>query len=298
MRRRERTQFHLHQRSLTAQKEAGRFLVSFHSVFFRHEKSIPRHHGYGKQCRQMAHFEARTPVLASKVVETHLFSNMLPSICRFNLRLPWPSSSHDIHRFTGRPLKYILVPLKYTRERARVVEDLITNSYSKEEARKFSRYTISDADRQAIAQAGRDILTHVPKLPYSCALMSALWGARIRDTTRIPTHVVAGNLLINKRKIFFSNNSSDEVRQVFEKSTYAWDGHVWINFAGIIGDISLFRSAYSESENHWLHQLIVREFGVGKGLLLGAKPNMTYEAKYVLTEENINALINALPSYL
>src|SRR5258708_1370850 len=174
------------------------------------------------------------------------------------------------------------------------MEHLISNSYSKEEARKFLQYTISDADKEAISQAGIDILKNIPKLPYACAHMSALWGTRIRDTTLIPTYVVAGNLFISNRKIFFSDTSSEEVRQVFEKSNYSWDGHVWVSFAGIIGDISIFRSAYSQPKDHWLHQLIINEFGMGRGLLLGPKSNMTYEAKYVLTDKHINSLIKGM----
>ncbi len=171
------------------------------------------------------------------------------------------------------------------------MQNLISNSYSKEEAIRFSQYTISKADKETIAQAGSDILKNTPKLPYACALMSAMWGAFIRDNTYIPTHVVAGNLSINGRKIFFNDDSSEKVKQVFETSNYSWDGHVWVSFAGTIGDISLFRSAYSEPKDHWLHQLIVNEFGQGRGLVLDLPPNMTYEAKYVLTDNQITALI-------
>ena len=178
------------------------------------------------------------------------------------------------------------------------MEHLISNSYSQEEARKFLQYTLSDADKKAISQVGIDILKNIPKLPYACAHMSALWGALIRDTTPIPTHVVAGNLFINKRKIFFSDQSSEEVSQVFEKSNYSWDGHVWVSFAGMIGDISIFRSAYSQPKDHWLYQLIMNEFGPGKGLLLGPKSNVTYEAKYVLTEKHINSLIKGVQTFI
>jgi hypothetical protein len=171
------------------------------------------------------------------------------------------------------------------------MQDLISSSYSNDEAIRFTQYTISQADTKTIAQAGSQILKNTPQLPYACALMSAMWGALIRDSTHIPTYVVAGNLLINGRKVFFNDDSSDKVKQVFETSNYSWDGHVWVSFAGIIGDISIFRSAYSEPENHWLHQLIVNEFGQGRGLVLGVPPNMTYEAKYVLTDHQITALI-------
>ena len=41
-------------------------------------------------------------------------------------------------------------------------------------------------------------------------------------------------------------------------------------------------------------QLIVNEFGQGRGLVLGSPPNMTYEAKYVLTDNQITALIKGL----
>ena len=171
------------------------------------------------------------------------------------------------------------------------MQNLISNSYSKEEAIRFLQYIVSKADKETLAQAGSDILKNTPKLPYACALMSAMWGAFIRDNTHIPTHVVAGNLSINGRKIFFNDDSSEKVKQVFETSNYSWDGHVWVSFAGTISDISIFRSAYSKPNDHWLHQLIVNEFGQGRGFVLGSPPNMTYEAKYVLTDNQITALI-------
>jgi hypothetical protein len=173
----------------------------------------------------------------------------------------------------------------------RTMQDLISSSYSKDEAIRFSQYITSQADKETIVQAGSEILKSTPKLPYACALMSAMWGAFIRDNTHIPTHVVAGNLLINSRKVFFNDDSSEKIRQVFETSNYSWDGHVWVSFAGTIGDISIFRSAYSEPENHWLHRLVVQEFGQGRGLVLGSPLNMTYEAKYILTDNQITALI-------
>jgi hypothetical protein len=178
------------------------------------------------------------------------------------------------------------------------MQDLISSSYSKEEAGKFFQYTLSNVDTRAIVQAGMDILQHIPQIPYACAHMSALWGARIRDSTSIPTHVVAGNLFMNKRKIFFSDDNLEKVKRAFETSNAAWHGHVWVSFAGRIGDISLFRSAYAEPQEHWFHQLIVQEFGRGRGLLLGPPSNMIYEAKYVLTDENINALIRGMQAFL
>ncbi len=134
----------------------------------------------------------------------------------------------------------------------RTMQDLISRSYSEEETMRFSEYKISQADKGTIVQAGNDILKNVPKIPFACALMSALWRSVIKDNTTIPTHVVAGNLLMNSRKIFYNNDPSEKIQQTFETSNYSWDGHVWVSFAGIIGDISFFRSAYSKPKDHWL----------------------------------------------
>ena len=177
------------------------------------------------------------------------------------------------------------------------MQNLISHAYSKEEAAKFERYILSDTDMQVITRAGKEILTHIPPIPFACAHMSALWGSLIRDTTPIPTHVVAGNLFINNKKIFFSNASTEQVKQTFETSNASWDGHVWVSFAGTIGDLSLFRSAYAEPNEHWLHQLILQAFGKGRGFLLAPPPNMLYEAKYVLTDENINALTRGVRTF-
>ena len=159
-------------------------------------------------------------------------------------------------------------------------------------------YTLSDNDKKEIAEHGKEVLSRIPKMPYGCAYMSALWGASIKDHTDIPVEVIAGNLSINNKKIFYSDRSPQSIAQDFKSSNLAWDGHVWVSFAGMIGDISIFRSAYSEPESHWFHQLIVNEFGKGKGLLLGNLPNMEYTAKYILTDDEITSLIQSLGSIL
>jgi len=143
-------------------------------------------------------------------------------------------------------------------------------------------------------QYGREILLRTPKLPYACAHLSALWGAVVKDNTNIPVDVIAGNLTIKGKKVFYSNDSPAKVAQAFQESNFAWDGHVWVSFAGTIGDLSIFRSAYSEAEDHWLHQLIVTEFGKGRGLLLGCPPNMEYADKYILSDNEITSLIQPL----
>jgi hypothetical protein len=174
----------------------------------------------------------------------------------------------------------------------RTMQDLISSSYSKGEAVRFSEYKISQADKETITQAAKEILKNIPIIPLTCAPMSALWGLIIRNSTSIPTHVAAGNLSINGRKIFYNNDSPEKLKQVFETSNNSWDGHVWVSFAGMIGDISIFRSAYSEPEDHWLHQLIVNECGRGREFILGSPSNMSYEAKYILTDDQITWLLN------
>jgi hypothetical protein len=64
------------------------------------------------------------------------------------------------------------------------MQNLISHAYSKEEAAKFERYILFDIDMQVITRAGKEILTHIPPIPFAGAHMSYaffLFGLAICD---------------------------------------------------------------------------------------------------------------------
>jgi hypothetical protein len=171
------------------------------------------------------------------------------------------------------------------------MHDLIATSYSEQEAEAFSKFTLSKEHEKAILDYGKGVLSFVPPAPFLCTYMSALWGAAVRDKTAIPTHVVAGNLVIDGKKVFYGEDR-ESIKHAFTSPNLSWEGHVWVNFAGKIGGISLFRTAYSHEKGHWLHDLIIESFGEGKGFLFGSIPkNLIYDPLYVLTDAEITGLV-------
>ena len=173
------------------------------------------------------------------------------------------------------------------------MHDLIATSYSEQEAEAFSKFTLSKEHEKAILDSGEGVLSFVPPIPFLCTYMSALWGAAVRDKTAIPTHVVAGNLVIDGKEIFYSEDR-ESIKHALTSPNLSWDGHVWVNFAGKIGDISLFRTAYGHEKGHWLRDLIIENFGEGKDFLFGSIPkNMFYDPLYVLTDDEITELVSS-----
>ena len=153
-------------------------------------------------------------------------------------------------------------------------------------------------DLELLGRTGREVLSDVPPRSGDCAMLSALWASGLNEYYSMPAMVVAGDLKINGRKAFNCKKniptSNDSMRTIKEK----WDGHCWIEVGGYIGDLSIFRTAYSLGENSNLKNFILSEFGEGRGILVSNKeglPNgMEYVPKYVLNDQRIAGLLRGL----
>lgn len=146
--------------------------------------------------------------------------------------------------------------------------ELIKQSYSNEEALQHKEYQVTQDDSKTITDIGRHILREFPMLPNCCVPMSALWAAVVRDHTSIPTQLVAGNLYLQGRCVF-GDHKTDNTIDPFSSSNSNWDGHCWVSFGNIIGEISFFRTAYAVDTPNWLKEIVLKSFGEGKGLILG-----------------------------
>jgi len=139
---------------------------------------------------------------------------------------------------------------------------------SKNEIEIFRQYKVSEQELQSITEVAKDILRRIPRTPYACAMMSALWGACIQDNTKVPVAVIAGHLDVNGRRVFQYKTAiptSTEERQIEQ-----WDGHCWIEFGGHIGDISIFRTSASDLVPLVVRQYIETTFRSGKGVLVAS----------------------------
>lgn len=171
--------------------------------------------------------------------------------------------------------------------------NVIEAARSHEDAERFKIHALSENDIALLAHTGREILKQVPYevSAGACAHITAIWCIRLKAVSTFPFYVTAGNLSINGKRIYHSDKSAASLRADFAASSLAYDGHFWLSIPGLVGDISLFRNAYSEQSGHWFRELIEGEFGHGRGIFIGpVTQGMSYTPKYVLDDNEILAL--------
>jgi hypothetical protein len=179
------------------------------------------------------------------------------------------------------------------------LSELIKHSYSEKEASKYVEYSLTQEDYDLIVDSAKSVLDYFPSIHNCCVQMSALWTILIRDHTDIPVHMVAGNLDMMGRRIFGNNMNAHDMSKSLSESNLDWDGHCWVVFGDRIGDISLFRTAYSEHTPEWLGEMIRSKFGEDRGMLLATPSNLleyglVYTPSYVLQDSEITDLARSI----
>ncbi|OKH38113.1 hypothetical protein NIES2119_11185 [[Phormidium ambiguum] IAM M-71] len=179
------------------------------------------------------------------------------------------------------------------------LSELIKQSYSENEASKYVECSLTKEDYGLIVESAKGILDNFPSIHNCCAPMSAIWTAMIRDNTDIPAYMVAGSLDIMGKRIFGDNMNTHDMSQTFSKSNLDWDGHCWVVFGDCIGEISLFRTAYSKHSPQWLREMIRSQFGEGRGMLLATpskllEHGLVYTPSYVLKDSEITGLVKSI----
>jgi len=184
-----------------------------------------------------------------------------------------------------------------------ILSRLITESYDAVEAESALSFQPTDSALQKLLEAGKAVLSSFPYKPGACTLMSAMWTALIRDNTEYPIHAVAGSLFIDGHHLFGSDSTANQRKGAFKGINLDWDGHCWIIFGNLIGDVSLFRTAYSNASPRVLKEKVLSVFGEGRGLFVmpadtTTKRGIRYEPKYVLTDDEITGLCNGALSMI
>lgn len=174
---------------------------------------------------------------------------------------------------------------------------LITASYGKADADAAMSFRPDEFAVQQLADAGKEVLRLFPYTPGACALMTAMWVAFIRDNTEYPIHAFAGSLFVDGVHVFGSDKKANQTKGAFTGTNLDWDGHCWIVFGNLIGDVSLFRTAYSDASPPALRRKVVAEFGTGRGLFIAplhhpADNGIVYGAQYAFTDEEITGVFN------
>lgn len=180
---------------------------------------------------------------------------------------------------------------------------LIEVSYSKVDAKAACSFLPDELAIQQLTDVGKKVLTIFPYTPGACALLTAMWVAFIRDNTKYPIHAVAGSLFIDGNHVFGNDSTANQIKKVFSDTNLDWDGHCWVIFGNLIADISLFRTAYSETSPLILKKKVLSEFGEGKGFFIAPietsrKSGIVYEPKYVLTDDEIARLYKGARSMI
>jgi len=172
---------------------------------------------------------------------------------------------------------------------------LIAQYRGEEDATEFQQFRAQNL--APIENTGKELLDHTPVFHGACAPMSAAWAALLRDRYNIPAVAVAGNLVMEGATVFLCDRNIPDSTD--SPDIVPWDGHCWMEVGGYVGDASIFRTARTMHSRSKLRDFVERRFGLQRGLMLASRENlsridMVYAPKYVLTETQINALLNGL----
>jgi len=175
-----------------------------------------------------------------------------------------------------------------------IVSELIAETYGPEEAQRHLSSEISRADRERAEEAGDVVLTRSRVASRFCIYLSAMWTAILRDVFSLPAYCVTGDLRVRGQLVFGS--SDPMVARTPGISNEQWDAHCWLVLGPYLGDASIFRTAYAQSDRSNLKQAIVEQFGLGCGLMLMRDPEwlaegFEYIPKYVLPDDVLRGAI-------
>ncbi|MBU0673151.1 MAG: hypothetical protein KJ950_00740 [Proteobacteria bacterium] len=178
----------------------------------------------------------------------------------------------------------------------KILKKLITKYCGKQKADEYFSFKLEG--KQVLIDTAQELLESLPPSFGACALISATWAGFLRDKYSVPAIVVAGDLEIEDKKIFKCRKNLPVPKKTGKLVLGKWDGHCWIEVDGIIGDLSIFRTAYAVKGPSILKEYIVSNFGIGRGAFLCPKnefpTDLKYVPKYVLDRKQINGLISGM----
>ncbi|MGY3301808.1 hypothetical protein ACVK1X_001086 [Pseudomonas sp. PvR086] len=138
--------------------------------------------------------------------------------------------------------------------------DIIIRDRGAEAYSDYAGFQITDPD--VIVSAARQTLESIPPSFGSCVMVSAGFTA-ILKSQKIPAVVVLGELLINGQYAFECRGNIPGATYEGEFVDAKWDGHAWVMLAGVLCDLSIFRSAYATKTPSNLKTFISQQFGEG-----------------------------------
>ena len=178
---------------------------------------------------------------------------------------------------------------------------LIASCRSRKETQAYKAFAPTEDDVRRLGEIGREVLQHLPPEAGACALMSAVYAARLQSVGLAPAYVAAGSLLVQGQRVFGDGRPFDGAK-AFSESNTDWDGHAWVMFGPYVADVSIFRTAYSSHAPRLLAAHMREEFGNGRGLLVvrwsdAPKSGLHYSPQYVLTESQVSGLVRGAAAH-
>lgn len=170
---------------------------------------------------------------------------------------------------------------------------LITKSYSTNHAKKFTESNLHQDNTSKLKKSCQDIMQMLPPQPFQCALLSATLVEYARQAG-IACYLAAGSLDF-KGKRLFNYDPIVEHNNIVEN----WNGHCWVIFNGVIAEISLFRTSYSEEAPQWLTNMVSETFGRQSGCIIDTisgleSIGLVYTPHYIFDDLKLSGLLNSV----
>lgn len=148
-------------------------------------------------------------------------------------------------------------------------------------------------DSEILMKSVQDVLLAVPHKPFLCLQMSAILYADLMDNYNLTCNVVVGSLSYKDQVIF---EHDFDISGINSSSLKLWSGHAWVDFNGLIVDLSIFRTIYSEEFKKSCKDELIHKFGVGRGGIIASREqmvedNLFYTSVQTLNDDDITGII-------
>jgi len=177
-----------------------------------------------------------------------------------------------------------------------ILKQLFARSRGISDVEKYFAYRLESPD--ILIKTAKQVMADISPSLGDCAALSACWAGLLQEHHSIPAVVVAGDLKIRGDHVFKCRKTVPDPKKLGRVITGKWDGHCWIEVDGVIGDLSIFRTAYAIVGPSHLQNFVVEHFGYGRGCLLcrhsDLPQGMEYVPKFVLNDRQINGLIGGM----
>lgn len=179
----------------------------------------------------------------------------------------------------------------------------LKEDFTEQQINKFYNYQLNNSDLEFVVNVVKQTLQHVEPKAFDCALLSALITANVRDNSNIPIALIGGDFNYKEFSLFKHSDNLNLKAANKNVINETFDGHFWIEIAGLIIDPSIFRTLYSNRVPEILKKEIEVRFGKGKGCIIATPEEMVkkhdfeYIPKYSLSDNTITGLIKGFFKY-